>query len=307
MAVDEGGELAIEDTAPSNKEMIVNTKGKVLIVGSDSHTFELKCGRQAPTGYYLNELAVPARAIVDSGYEAVLATPKGTPPVVDQFSVNADYFDRSQAALQSALEFVATTPSLQAPRSIRSAIEDGLDGYAGVFVPGGHPPMIDLMQDPDLGEVLRHFHAESKPTALLCHGPVALTSAMSQSKEFREALVRGDRGAAETAAEGWQYNGYRMTVFSNEEEQWAEQNILDGERVLFYPADALTAAGGAVQGQGVFECNVVQDRELITGQNPFSDRPFADLFVAALDQLSYRGRASADAPTLGIARVSSMP
>ncbi|WP_232375457.1 type 1 glutamine amidotransferase domain-containing protein [Mycolicibacterium baixiangningiae] len=262
----------------------MNTKGKVLIVGSSSHTFELRSGRHEPTGYYLNELAVPARSIVDAGYEAVLATPKGTAPVVEQFSVNADYFDGSATALEEAIEFVATSPGLRTPRSIRSTIEEGLDGYAGVFLPGGHPPMIDLMHDPDLGEALRHFHTESKPTALLCHGPIALTAAMPRAKEFRRALVKGDPDAAQTAAQGWQYRGYRMTVFSNEEEKWAEQNILKGEQVLFYPADALTAAGGAVESRGAFECNVVHDRELITGQNPFSDRPFADLFVAELDR-----------------------
>ena len=75
-----------------------------------------------------------------------------------------------------------------------------------------------------------------------------------------------------------------MTVFSNEEEKWAEENILHGEQVLFYPADALTVAGAAVQSRGVFECHVVQDRELITGQNPFSDRAFADLFIEALER-----------------------
>jgi putative intracellular protease/amidase len=266
--------------------MTVNIKGKVLIVGSSCHTFELKSGKQEPTGYYLNELAVPAQAVVDGGYEAVLATPSGVAPIVEQFSINAEYFGGSGAALQEALDFVATSPGLAAPRSIRSVLDEGLAGYAGVFLPGGHPPMIDLMQDPDLGEVFRHFHTESKPTALLCHGPIALTAAMPDAKEFRRALVQGELDAAETAATGWQYTGYRMTVFSNEEEKWAEENILDGEQVLFYPADALTAAGGAVQSVAAFEGNVVQDRELITGQNPFSDRLFADLFLEALDQAS---------------------
>lgn len=264
----------------------MKTKGKILIVGSSSHTFGLKSGKEERTGYYLNELYVPARAIVDAGYEIILATPRGTAPVVEPFSVNAEYFGGSESALRMALEFVATSPGLQAPRSIRSVIEDGLDGYAGVFLPGGHPPMIDLMQDPDLGEVLHHCHTESKPTALLCHGPIALTAAMPKAKEFRQALVKGDLDAAAATGEGWQYKGYRMTVFSNEEEKWAEQNILNGEQVLFYPADALTAAGGAVQSQGAFECNVVQDRELITGQNPLSDGAFADMLVKALDLVS---------------------
>jgi putative intracellular protease/amidase len=264
----------------------MTSRGRVLIVGSSAREFELKSGKKDPTGYYLNELAVPAQALVDAGYEIVLATPKGTKPVVEEFSVKADYFGDSEAALQQALEFVATSPGLQNPPSIRSVIDDGLDGYIGVFAPGGHPPMIDLMQDPDLGEVLRHFHTEGKTTAFLCHGPVALTASMPNAKEFRQALVDGDAEAAKATAAGWQYDGYRMTVFSNDEEKWAEQNILDGDQVLFYPADALTAAGGNVETKGVFESHVVQDRELITGQNPFSDAAFSQLLVRALDRAS---------------------
>jgi putative intracellular protease/amidase len=264
----------------------VETKGRVLIVGSSSDTFELKSGRKDPTGYYLNELAVPAQALVDAGYELVLATPKGTQPVVEQFSVKVDYFGGSEAALQKALDFVATSPGLQNPRSIRSVLDAGLKDYVAVFVPGGHPPMIDLMQDPDLGEVLRHFHTEAKPTALLCHGPVAAAAAMPNAKEFRQALVEGDAEAARAAAAGWQYEGYRMTVFSDDEEKWAEEHILNGDEVFFYPADALTAAGGNVETQGVFESHVVQDRELLTGQNPFSDGRFAEMFVSTLDRAS---------------------
>jgi putative intracellular protease/amidase len=79
-----------------------------------------------------------------------------------------------------------------------------------------------------------------------------------------------------------------MTVFSNDEERWAEQNILNGGEVSFYPADALRAAGGNVQAKGAFEPNVVQDRELITGQNPFSDHLLADLFVKTLDRYAER-------------------
>lgn len=146
--------------------------------------------------------------------------------------------------------------------------------------------MIDLMQDPDLGEVVPHFHAEGKSTAFLCHGPVALTASMPKAKQFRQALVDGDVDAAKAAASGWQYDGYRMTVFSDDEEKWAEQNILDGDQVVFYPADALTAAGGIVETKGVFASNVVQDRELITGQNPFSDAAFSDLLVRTLDRAS---------------------
>jgi putative intracellular protease/amidase len=61
--------------------------------------------------------------------------------------------------------------------------------------------------------------------------------------------------------------------------------------MLFYPDAALRAAGGQVQVAKEWSANlVVQDRELITGQNPFSDDRLSELFVQAL----LAGPASAD-------------
>jgi putative intracellular protease/amidase len=49
--------------------------------------------------------------------------------------------------------------------------------------------MIDMMQDPDLGEILRHVHSTAKPTALLCHGPVAIAAAMPKEHYAEEHLM----------------------------------------------------------------------------------------------------------------------
>jgi putative intracellular protease/amidase len=98
--------------------------------------------------------------------------------------------------------------------------------------------MVDLMQDPDLGEILRHAHSTAKTTALLCHGPIAITAAMPRAKEFRAALVAGKPEDAKRLAEGWQYAGYRMTIFSNDEEHYAEENYMRGGKVPFYVSDA---------------------------------------------------------------------
>jgi putative intracellular protease/amidase len=264
--------------------MHMSSKGTILFIGSSAETIELKDGRKEPVGYYLNELAVPGQAVVDAGYDIVLATPKGGAPLVDKNSIAASHFGDSEDALQKALNFVDTDPGVRHPRSIRSAIDEGLETYVGVFAPGGHPPMTDLMQDPDLGEVLRYFHSASKPTGLLCHGPIVAIAAMPKSVEFRQAMVDGDTEAAKAAAAGWQYAGYRMTIFSNEEEHYVEENLMDGSKVPFYVADALETAGGKVGAKGFFESNAVEDRELITGQNPPSDHATAALFVKALDR-----------------------
>ena len=262
----------------------MSRKGKVLFIGSSAEAIELKGGRMEPVGYYLNELAVPGQAVVDAGYEITLATPKGGQPLVDKNSIAASHFGGSEEALQKARDFVATNPGIQHPRSIRAVIDEGLENYVGVFLPGGHPPMTDLMQDADVGEVLRHFHKTSRPTALLCHGPIAATAAMPKAKEFRQAMVDGDMERARAAAQGWQYAGYRMTVFSNDEEHYVEEKLMDGSKVPFYVSDALKTAGGEMVTKDFFVANAVQDRELMTGQNPPSDHAISDLFLKALDR-----------------------
>ncbi len=58
--------------------------------------------------------------------------------------------------------------------------------------------MIDLLEDPDAGTVLRHFHETSKPTAVLCHGPIALLAALPNALEVVGALKAGDRSAGKS-------------------------------------------------------------------------------------------------------------
>lgn len=259
------------------------SKGKVLVVGSSATRIEVQGGTGA-TGQYLNELVVPAMALVKAGYEVTLATPSGSQPHIDEASDSAQHFEGDEAAYRRAKTFFAEDPSMTRVRKLSAVVEEGLDGYAGVFVPGGQAPVVDLMQDPDMGEILRHFHERAKPTALLCHGPIAVVAAMPKAAEFRAAMIDGDTAKAAELAAGWQYAGYRMTVFSETEEKVVEDHILHA-KMHFNMPDALRAAGGDVVTTTVdFEPHVIEDRELITGQNPRSDHPLAAKLIAALDR-----------------------
>ncbi len=123
----------------------------------------------------------------------------------------------------------------------------------------------------------------------LCHGPIASLAAMPNARQFRAALIARDMVKALELARGWQYAGYRMTVFSASEEKSVEENILHG-KLYFTMPDALQIAGGDVSTNTVdFEPYVVEDRELITGQNPRSDHPLAAKFIAALDRATAAG------------------
>ncbi|MDQ0512367.1 type 1 glutamine amidotransferase domain-containing protein [Ancylobacter amanitiformis] len=260
------------------------SKGKVLVVGSNATRIEIQGGGTGPTGQYLNETVVPAMAVVDEGYDVVLATPDGTKPHIDPASDVVQHFDGDEAALQRGRAFFNDNPGMKNVRTLRSVINDGLDGYAGVFVPGGQAPVVDLMQDADLGEILRHFHAHKKPTAFLCHGPIAALAALPHAKEYRAALIAGDLPRASELAKDWQYASYKMTVFSASEERPIEEQILHG-KLYFNMPDALRMAGGDVTTNPVdFAPHVVEDRELITGQNPRSDHPIAVKLIDALNR-----------------------
>ena len=275
--------LGVQEDASQIQEIIMS-KGKVLIVGSNATRVEIQGGGTGPTGQYLNETVVPAMAIIAAGYEVVLATPNGSKPHIDEASDSAQHFEGDEAAYRRAKAFYAEDRAMNEVRTLRSVLDEGLDAYAGVFVPGGQAPVVDLMQDAELGEILRHFHQQAKPTALLCHGPIAVVSAMPHAREFRAALIAGVPEKAAEWAKGWQYAGYRMTVFSATEEKVVEDHILHAKMYFNMPA-ALRLAGGDVSTTAIdFEPNVVEDRELITGQNPRSDHPLAARFVAALDR-----------------------
>ncbi|AUT64980.1 type 1 glutamine amidotransferase domain-containing protein [Paraburkholderia terrae] len=260
------------------------SKGTILVVGSNATQLEAQGGGTITIGQFLNETAVPLMAVVAAGYDFVLATPTGEKPHMDRDSDALIYFANDDAARTRARDFFNNDPAMNRVRTVRSVIDEGLDRFAGVFFPGGHAPVVDVMQDPDVREVLRHFHTKNKPTAAICHGPISVLAELGNAREFRAALINGDKAKARELATGWQYAGYRMTVFSRSEEEYAEDNVFHA-KLLFNMPDALEAAGAeVVTTDQNFTSHVIVDRELVTAQNPMSDHELASKFIAALDR-----------------------
>ncbi|MCK8125887.1 type 1 glutamine amidotransferase domain-containing protein [Pseudoalteromonas sp. 2CM39R] len=255
----------------------VAAEGEVLVILSSETTMDLADGQSIGTGYYLNEFGVPAKALVDAGYELVLATPKGNAPQVDKKSVSTDYFDGDEAKMQSIQRFVASLPDIKDTASLSEILAGDLSQYEAVFIPGGHAPLIDLANNPEVGEILRHFNKQGKPTAAICHGPITLLSAQVQPNSYYQAIKDGEKASANN----WIYDGYKMTIFSDPEERVFESS-LEGKKLKFYPAMAMEKAGGNMAFASEWQPNVVVDRELITGQNPFSDKLLAEKLLEML-------------------------
>lgn len=253
-------------------------KGEVLVLLSSEDQLPLKGGKLYPTGYYLNEFGVPADQLLQAGYQLVLVTPKGNAPSVDERSIDPKYFGGDIAEMKRIQQVVAGLPGINDTLSLKEVLAGDLNHYAGLLIPGGHAPLIDLTNNPEVGALLRHFHQANKPTAAICHGPIALLSAQDDPSSYQATLISGEK----PAASNWTYQGYRMTIFSDPEEQVFESS-LNNDRITFYPAKAMAGAGGDMAYARAWSSNVVVDRELITGQNPFSDHALAKALVEKLE------------------------
>ena len=160
----------------------MTTNGKVLVLVSSGHGLPLKDGKvYTGAGYYLNELTVPVRGLMKEGYEITFANPKGNTPQLDVHSAVADFFGGDEARLQDYLKFRDSLTGLKNPTRISDVVASGLDQYDAVFVPGGHGPMIDLLDDPDAGTCTDTFIAH--PSRRQC-------SAMGRFLYFRRIRMQ---------------------------------------------------------------------------------------------------------------------
>lgn len=254
----------------------------VLIVLSDEARLELRGQRVFETGFYANELMQPVKKLLDAGHTLTFATPLGKAPTVDRSSLDKMYFANDDASMQQHLALMdqlRITSQEQSPVVSLARVEQtGYAAYDAVYIPGGHAPMQDLVRSAALGRLLRHFHAEAKPTALVCHGPAALLSALAQPARFIQRLEASKPAGKQPA---WIYAGYQMTVISNAEEE-AAKGALNGGQMKFTPQTALERAGGKYSAAPNWSAKMVADRELITGQNPASALAVADALLARL-------------------------
>lgn len=144
--------------------------------------------------------------------------------------------------------------------------------YVGMFVPGGHVPMEDLVRDADFGRLLNHFHKRLVPTGLICHAPVALL--------------------ATKLVGPMTYKGYSVAVAERVGEQMLEQiGPLQGSRVKSYVDDDLEADGVLlVQNPRPGYPELSADRELLTGQNPASAPFLGESFLESVHFYITKGR-----------------
>lgn len=229
---------------------------KILIIMSAADTWQRTDGSGYPTGYWAEEVAAPHEVFTQAGYAVDFASPGGVLQPLDAHSADP------AIAGEGCEHYVRYAQDvLQQFGPLLTLADVHMADYDAIVLPGGHGPVVDLYQDPELGRLLREADDTKVVVGAVCHGPAALLSAVNDD---------GD----------WLYAGRRMTAFTNEEEEL----FGTAEGAPWLLATTLTERGAAMSGGAAYQEFTVSDGDLFTGQNPASSGLMAREMVAHLQQ-----------------------
>lgn len=206
-----------------------------------------------PTGWYLEEAAVPYRILRDAGFSVDIASIAGGAAPLDPSSRPAP-----GEATAPVAAFLAD-PEVAARLAHTIPIADVDEhAYDLVFLPGGHGTMWDFPVCEPLARVIQTVYFNGGVVGAVCHGPAGLVGVMG--RDGRPLVA-----------------GRRVNAFTNEE----EHAVGLGEVVPFLLEEQLKAAGALFRKSPPFNAHAERDGRLVTGQNPQSAEAVAHELLAA--------------------------
>lgn len=225
-------------------------KIKVLIVLT-SHDQLGNTGKK--TGFWIEEFASPYYEMVDAGVQVTIASPKGGQPPIDPKSALPEF----QTDATKRFDADKDLQEKLANTVVLSQVKE--EEFDAVFYPGGHGPLWDLANDENSIRLIESFWKSGKPVAAVCHAPGVFKSVKDENGE---PLVKGKK----------------VTGFSNTEEDAVELTDI----VPFLVEDVLKNLGGEYSKGEDWASYVVQEGNLITGQNPGSSEETAKKLLETL-------------------------
>jgi putative intracellular protease/amidase len=229
-----------------------------LLILTGARIWTMKDGTPHPTGYWVREFMEAYEVFTDAGYDVDVSTPGGVSAEPDPLSWDVGYNNNDQAYIDRQRAFLKTLDDVLT-RPL--ALEDVAPGrYDILFVVGGHGPMQDLAVHPTVGALYEaNLGDPSKIVGGVCHGPASFLSAH--------------------AADGtWLFKGRRLTSFTNAEENMATF----AGNAPWLLEDRLRLAGARFEAAAPYSVHVVEDGNLITGQQNVSSGAAATKIVERL-------------------------
>ncbi|MGO2127327.1 MAG: type 1 glutamine amidotransferase domain-containing protein [Pseudoalteromonas prydzensis] len=205
------------------------------------------------TGFWIEEFAAPYYAFIDAGAEVTLASVQGGQPPIDPNSAAPD------AATDATKRFDNDSAAQTLMANTKVLSEVNASDFDGVFYPGGHGPLWDLVDNSDSIALIEEFINTEKPVAAVCHASAVFLNAKNPDGT---ALVAGKK----------------VTGFSNSEEDAVQLTDI----VPLLVEDELIKKGGDYQKTDDWGVLALEDGLLITGQNPASSELAAKKLLTKL-------------------------
>lgn len=226
-------------------------KNRILVVVT---SFEKYPTINRPTGLWLGEAVHFVRKVEAAGYTVDYVSPKGGYTPIDPHSLAAaEPMDWEWYQDKAFMNRLGATLS---PGAVDAA------DYVAIYYAGGHGVVWDFPDNPELQAISRKIYESGGIVSSVCHGAVGLLNIRLSDGSL---LIKGKR----------------VTGFSNAEETLAE---LD-KHVPYLTETEMLARGALYQkADQPWAAYAVEDRRVITGQNPASGAAVADLVISELQK-----------------------
>ncbi|THT95900.1 protein deglycase HchA [Lampropedia puyangensis] len=225
---------------------------KILMIGADERYLLTDNGTFFSTGNHPVETLLPMYHLDKAGFAFDVATISGNPVKFEYWAMPSEdeevkgFFDKYH-------------PQFKQPMMLSRVIEQGLDDYAAIFIPGGHGALIGLPHNKEVGAVLKWAASNDKFVISLCHGPAAF-------------LAVGDSDI---------YRGYKICAFPDAlDAKTPEIGYMPGHLTWKF-GEKLKALGFEIINDGISGA-VHKDRKLITGDSPLAGNALGKLAADSL-------------------------
>lgn len=223
------------------------------------------------TGFWAQEFVPAHHLFLEHGHQISIATPKGQPATLDEYCFAPEFHHHDLGRIANLREQLNEIEGWRMPLSLERLALTGAK-YDALFFPGGHGPMVDLIDSAAAGTLVKRTLANNGLIGAICHGSAGLIPAQHDGL--------------------WLLADYQLTCFSPEEERLAGLAIQLPELL----ADRLSSLGGQLSFAPAGQEHVMIDRQLYTGQNPASVNKLAYHMARKLKKMGSLDKDSCAAP-----------
>lgn len=231
---------------------------KILVICTEEKNLKMKNGKYFSTGNHPVETLLPMLHLRNAGFEFEIATPTGKPAIFEMWAFPEK--DEHVKAIYNEHKSSFAKP-IKLSEFINKSF-DKSEGYAAVFVPGGHGAMIGIPEDKNVGKILNWAHENDLFTISLCHGPGAF---LATTLDYQEFL----------------YKGYNLAVFPDSVDNKTPMfGYLPG-KMPYGLSEQLKSLGANLMNTKM-DKTVCVDRKLITGSSPLASNELGKLAAKTL-------------------------